>query len=165
MTTDTHQLELALGLMYACGILLELLIRMFQGVPQCIPEAFYQRPCLIALRPVVFFFLPALLWPFIMTYRILRPIINVYRECCLHQEDYFDHAETASSASTGSDDMGPDLEKQVMKASEQQQQNTAQQPKGTPEQKQAPSASGSNVASPSETNAPASPARKLDSNV
>lgn len=76
------------GLIYACGALIELLVRVFQGIPRYVPPILNRHLCCtLCGQPVVFFLLPAMVWPFIMVHRILQPIIGVCRECCWDRDD------------------------------------------------------------------------------
>lgn len=65
--------------------------------------------CSDILRAVVFFLLPALLWPFLLVYRILKPLYDVVRECCLPEHD---GGESVLSMTNGSENEFTDLEKQ-----------------------------------------------------
>ncbi|PSR82908.1 hypothetical protein BD289DRAFT_454030 [Coniella lustricola] len=118
-----QQIGLVLGLLYACGALLEFMIRiLFHEMPRNLPEPFYRRTDLIILRPFMFLVLPALMWPFIMIYRVGKPAVDLFRECCLGKEEEDDvesnwggstcSQSSGQSASMSSDGSFVDLEKQ-----------------------------------------------------
>lgn len=128
-SSGSHQLSLLFGLLYACGALLEFLARvLFHGIPQHLPEPFYRRKDLIILRPFIFFVLPALVWPFIMIYRVGKPLVDLFRECFLHKEDGNESNWGGSSCSSCSSENGSssrisnfvDLEKQEAAAAQPQ---------------------------------------------
>lgn len=78
-----NQVGLVFLLIYACGALVELMIRMSLGVPAWAKPAFEKHIMLVALQPVIFMLLPALLWPLMVTYRLLRPVYDfVAARCC-----------------------------------------------------------------------------------
>lgn len=76
----SNQAGLVILLIYACGALVELLIRMSLGVPSWARPAFEQHFCLVLLQPVVFMLIPALLWPLVALYRLFRPLYDIIME-------------------------------------------------------------------------------------
>lgn len=83
MDSERDQIILAFGLLYGCGAVIELLIRLYHGPPQDMPPVFTRNNCCIFVgQPFVYFVLPALLWPLVMLHMILRPVVGVIRECC-----------------------------------------------------------------------------------
>lgn len=84
MTSSRDQYLIVFLILYGCGALIELLIRVSQGLPRPTPPFFARRSalCSTVLQPAVFFVLPALLWPLVIVHRILGPVVAVVRECC-----------------------------------------------------------------------------------
>lgn len=114
MASSQDQLLLVFGLLYGCGALVELLIRIFQGTPWQIPQFFYQHYVSAFLQPVVFCLLPALLWPLIILYTVLRPAIEVFQECCGSKDDFSasdDDIDTSSASPESRQSIAGDVEK------------------------------------------------------
>lgn len=83
MTSSRDQLLLVFGLLYGCGALIELLIRVSQGLPRPVAPFFTRNVlCSAVLQPAFFFVLPALLWPLVIAHRIFGPLVAVIQECC-----------------------------------------------------------------------------------
>lgn len=107
MASDQSQLALVLGLIYACGAVLELFIRISQGVPHSLPPRFERN---IFLVLIVFFLLPTLLWPFVCLYRIMAPIIRLILECARPKVDSIS-SDDLDSVSEDKPDAAHDVEK------------------------------------------------------
>lgn len=97
-----NQVGLVFLLIYACGALVELLIRMSLGVPAWARPAFEQHIFLIALQPIVFILLPALLWPLVALYRLLRPVYDfIAKRCTQRKRDATAVEREAAAAGAG----------------------------------------------------------------
>lgn len=96
-----NQVGLVFLLIYACGALVELLIRMSLGVPAWAKPAFEQHICLVALQPVVFMLLPAILWPLVALYRLFRPVYDFTAERLARREAAKAAAAAAATTAPG----------------------------------------------------------------
>lgn len=107
MATNQSQLALVFGLIYACGVGLELLVRISQGIPRYMPPVFERNTCLVL---IVFFLLPAITWPLISLYRLFAPLLRMVLG---HSRQRFDSVSTVDIdlASQDRTDASHDLEK------------------------------------------------------
>lgn len=97
---QSDQVGLVFLLIYACGALVELLIRMSLGVPAWAKPAFEQHICLVILQPFVFILIPALIWPLIVLYRIFRPLYDILAECFARRRAARTETAAAAAANT-----------------------------------------------------------------
>lgn len=81
-TIMTNQIALEILVIYVCGALAELLIRLSLGTPTWAKPAFEKNVYLVALQPVVFILLPALIWPLVLLHHLFRPVCNRIVKCC-----------------------------------------------------------------------------------
>lgn len=96
----SDQIDLVFLLIYACGALVELLIRISLGVPTWAKPTFEKTIFLIALQPVVFILLPALIWPLVALHHIFRPICDRIVGCCCGRLARKDDVTAAAATTT-----------------------------------------------------------------
>lgn len=77
-----NQVELEILVIYGCGALAELLIRLSLGTPAWAKPAFEKNLFMVALQPVVFILLPAIIWPLVLLHHLFRPVFNKIVKCC-----------------------------------------------------------------------------------
>lgn len=108
MATEFSHPGLVFGLVYACGAILELVVRISQGIPRPLPPALERNNYLV---PIVLFLVPMVLWPFVSIYRIMAPIFRLISECTCGPADTDSLDEEDSTPQGKPTDTSSDVEK------------------------------------------------------
>lgn len=108
MESSQTPIFLVLGLIYACGAGLELLLRLSEGVP-LYSRSVFQRNFTLAVT--VCFVLPIIFWPFVGIWRILGPPYQAILECFRDEVDTVTSDDMDSMASEEPTDASHDMEK------------------------------------------------------
>lgn len=114
MASDSNQPLLVICIIYACGFVIELLIRLSEGIPHPLPPIFNDNLFLLLAQPFIFILGPALFWPIASLHRLLRPIVRMCHErrSKRAQEPSGDNDNRSDTDSdSGSDFSSIDLEK------------------------------------------------------
>lgn len=109
MEPDQKQIALLLGLLYACGAGLELLVRISQGAPPHYVPPIFERNVYLAIA--ILFILPAILWPPISLYRLLRPLARAIVDCFRERVDTVFSDDWNCEMSGDRTDISQDVEK------------------------------------------------------
>lgn len=108
MESGQNSILLVLGLLYACGAGLELLVRISQGIPYHVPPPFDRNVCLSVLFFVI---LPTVLWPPISIYRITKPLVRAVMDCFRDKVDTILSDDEDCASSEDGMDTSRDVEK------------------------------------------------------
>lgn len=99
--SESDHVGLVFLLVYACGALVELLIRLSLGVPAWARPTFAKNRVLAALQPVVFVLVPALLWPLVALHHLFRPVCDwVVARCCGRRRARDEEEDAAATTTT-----------------------------------------------------------------
>lgn len=117
MASNMTQPLLVVCIIYVCGFVIELLIRLSQGIPHPLPSIFNENIFLILAQPFIFILGPALFWPIASLYRIIKPIARM----CLERRSRHQQPKTIDSDGSDTDsdngsDSITDLEKGYLRS-------------------------------------------------